>query len=83
MGFLFFLILSVVVFGIVLILSLLRGVSSLFFGRPASSAYSSQRGNTSGYRESSSHNDYHSSKPKKKVFSKDEGEYVHYEEIKD
>ena len=80
MGFLFFLILSLV-FGVILVLSILSKIASFVVGKPSGgTTYSSHKGNS--YRDTSSHNDYHSSKDHKKVFSKDEGEYVTFEEIK-
>lgn len=62
-----------------IILSLVKGIASFLFGRPNTS---------SNNRNYSQRNDYYSQNnysgnDNKKVFSKDEGEYVKFEEIKD
>jgi len=82
MGFIFFLILAVVVFGIMMALTILRGVGSFIFGNPSSS--SQDYNARSGYSGTTKEEHYkNSAKPHRKVFSKDEGEYVKYEEIKE
>lgn len=84
MTFIFFLIFAIVIFGIMLILSLLRGLSSFIFGKPTSSFSGSGYRATSdfsGGRNKEQHNG--TAKTHHKVFSKDEGEYVKYEEIKE
>ncbi|MDR2951443.1 MAG: DUF4834 family protein [Prevotella sp.] len=84
MTFIFFLIFAIVIFGIMLILTLVRGISSFIFGKPSSSFSGSGYQTTSGFsggREKSQHNG--TAKTHHKVFSKDEGEYVKYEEIKE
>lgn len=71
-----FILFSLVIFGIVLISSLVRGIGSFIFG----SRSTTQRNYSSYSDRSSNHYTDHTSK---KVFLKDEGEYVKYEEIKD
>lgn len=83
MTFILFLIFAVIVFGAILLFSLLRGVSSLLFGKQS---YSSGNRRSGSYTENQRHKnntDFYSSKEHRKVFSKDEGEYVSYEEIKE
>ncbi len=83
MTFIFFLIFAIVIFGIMLILTLVRGISSFIFGKPSSSFSGSGYQTTSGFsggRDKSQHN---GTAKTHKVFSKDEGEYVKYEEIKE
>lgn len=75
MSFLIFFILAIFILGVTLILTLVRGVSSLIFGR--SSNYSKTNSYTAREEQ------YDTSQVSKKVFSKDEGEYVSYEEIKE
>jgi hypothetical protein len=75
------LIFAILIFGVMLLLSIVRGVSSFIFGK--SSAYSgSSSGHGSSSRKSSAYNPF-GGQETKKVFSKDEGEYVSYEEIKE
>lgn len=75
MSFILFFIFAVFILVLTLILSLVRGVSSLFFGRSSHSAKARQ---SSGYEHDSS-----KTKSPQKMFSKEEGEYVSYEEIKE
>ena len=75
--FLFF-IFAIAIFGIMLVLSVINGITSFLFGKPnTSSNYRSY----SEKRESDPHRG--ASKVYKKIFSKEEGEYVKYEEIRD
>ncbi|MDR2956165.1 MAG: DUF4834 family protein [Prevotella sp.] len=76
MTLLFFILFAVVIFGVMIILSILRGVSSVLFGKQQTS-YSS--GNYSSTSDNQSYQE--TNKPHKKVFAKDEGEYVSYEEV--
>lgn len=74
-----FIIFAIAIFGVMIILSLVKGIASFLFGRPNTS---------SNNRNYSQRNDYYSQNnysgnDNKKVFSKDEGEYVKFEEIKD
>ncbi|WP_029904724.1 DUF4834 family protein [Prevotella sp. 10(H)] len=78
MTFLLFLIFAIVIFGIMFLLSIVRGVSSFIFGKPSSS-----QGYTSNHASSAGKTAYNNQKSHRKVFSKEEGEYVKYEEIKD
>lgn len=80
MGFFLFLILAIVIFGVMMILSLIKGVGSFIFGKPSSSSFSGYRANNS---YAGTEQEHHASKNRQKVFSKDEGEYVKFEEIKD
>ncbi|MFC4674287.1 DUF4834 family protein [Dysgonomonas termitidis] len=82
MTFLLFLIFAIIIFGVMVLLSIVRGVSSFIFGKPSTShsGYTSNNRYTSGNTSSSGRADTASNK---KIFSKDEGEYVKYEEIKD
>ena len=75
MSLLIFFILAIFIFGVTLILSLVRGISSLIFGR--SSNYAKSNSYTSREQQ------YDTSQSSKKIFSKEEGEYVSYEEIKE
>ncbi|GHV17299.1 hypothetical protein FACS1894169_12280 [Bacteroidia bacterium] len=60
------------------ILSVINGVTSLLFGKPNTS--SNYRGRT----RTQEYDPYkNTSKVYKKIFSKEEGEYVKYEEIKE
>ncbi len=77
MTFIFFLIFSVVIFGVMLLLSFVRGIGSMFGRSPSFGGFSSNH-NTSSDRSG-----YNTSKSNKKVFSKDEGEYIKYEEVED
>lgn len=76
MSFILFFILAVFILVLTLILSLVRGVSSLFFGR---SSYSAKSRDASGDYEQYNQ----ASESSQKIFSKEEGEYVSYEEIKE
>ncbi|MDR1707246.1 DUF4834 family protein [Dysgonomonas sp.] len=75
--FLFF-IFAITIFGIMLVLSVINGITSFLFGKSNTS---------SNYRSHGRKQEYNSpentSKAYKKIFSKDEGEYVKYEEIKE
>lgn len=85
MTFLLFLIFAIIIFGVMVLLSVVRGVSSFIFGKPSTShsGYTSNNRYTSNNNTSSSGQSDYSSASNKKIFSKDEGEYVKYEEIKD
>ncbi|MBD8389736.1 DUF4834 family protein [Dysgonomonas sp. BGC7] len=80
MSLIFFIIFAVMILGVMMLLSVIKGVASLIFRRPSSS-YNAASGNQ--YRSSTSRGDSNSAGESKKVFSKNEGEYVSYEEIKD
>ena len=74
------LILFIGVFGMMIITSLLRGVSSFLFGKNSASS----RSQTNYQKQAKTNSDHQTSPSKtKKLFSKDEGEYVTYEEIKE
>lgn len=75
MSFLIFFIVAIFIFGVTLILSLVRGISSLIFGR------SSNYAKSNNYTSSEQQND--TSQSTRKIFPKEEGEYVSYEEIKE
>lgn len=82
MTFILFLIFAIVVFGVMLVLSFIKGMSNLLFGKSSYSAGNNRYESTNQkqwYHKSESH----TSEPNEKVFSKDEGEYVSYEEIKE
>lgn len=83
MTFILFLIFAIVIFGIMLILSVVRGISSLIFGRPSSSYSGSRQQSKDGFSGGSDRSQHNGSAKTHKVFSKDEGEYVKYEEIRD
>ncbi|WP_296939526.1 DUF4834 family protein [uncultured Dysgonomonas sp.] len=85
MTFLLFLIFAIIIFGVMVLLSVVRGVSSFIFGKPSTShsGYTSNNRYTSNNTSSSGRSEHTSSGSNKKIFSKDEGEYVKYEEIKD
>lgn len=65
---------AILIFGIMLVLSVVKGVSSLIFGKPSY---------TNGNKSSQKQQQYNTSKAHKKIFSRDEGEYISYEEIKE
>ena len=71
------LLLFIGVFGVMIISSLLRGVSSFFFGKQQSASHSQTSKQT---QNNSSHQ---SASKSKKLFDKNEGEYVTYEEIEE
>lgn len=78
-----FLIFAIIIFGVMLVLSFVKGISSLLFGK---SSYSNgnkyyEASNQSRQYEDSTYSS--TSTSQKKVFSKHEGEYVPYEEIKE
>ena len=73
------LLLFLVLGGGMLILAILRGIGQLIFGKPVSS---SQSGYSNANNRKSSNTDTYQS-PQKKVFDRNEGEYVKYEEVKD
>lgn len=81
MTLIFFIIFAIAIFGVMLVLTLLKGIASLLFGRSNTSS------NNKNNRYSQKNNYYsqnsHSGDDNQKVFSKDEGEYVKFEEIKD
>lgn len=81
MTFIFFLLCAIFIFGIMLIFSFVRGVSSFIFGKPSSSA--GYQYNNDSYRESRRSQHNNSAKSNQKIFSKDEGEYVKFEEVKE
>lgn len=63
------------VFGVMVILSLVRGITSFLFGKsPASNSRPNRQQQGS---------DNHNQSASKKVFDKHEGEYVTYEEIEE
>lgn len=75
------LLLLLVLGGGMLLLAILRSIGQLLFGRPTgqSQRYGKKTNNTNDNR-----NDYNqASQSQKKVFDKNEGEYVKYEEVKD
>ncbi len=75
--FLFF-IFAITIFGIMLVLSVINGITSFLFGKSnTSSNYRSHAGRQEDNSRGNTNKAY------KKIFSKDEGEYVKYEEIKD
>lgn len=74
-----FLIFAVAIFGVMLILSFIKGLSSFIF---RSSYIKNDKYASDPYGKDEAFN--HSvSKPQKKVFSRNEGEYVSYEEMKE
>lgn len=77
MSFFLFIIFLVLIFGIVIIFSVLGFVRSIFstlfgFGR-----------RKSNYQTEPNHSGYSQTKQKSKIFEKNEGEYVDYEEVKE
>lgn len=69
-----FFIFAILIFGIMLVLSVARGISSFIGGKPS---YSTNRDSSSQKQQQ------YTSKTQKKIFSRDEGEYISYEEIKE
>lgn len=76
-----FLLFILIIFLVILALgaSFLRGVLQLFTKRPTTGNY---RTESQEYQNRNHQSSYNSSDEHQKVFSKDEGEYVDYEEIK-
>lgn len=73
-----FILLSIVIFGFIFIFSLIKGISTLLFGKSNGVFYQNQ------YQDTNTGNNHANGKQhSKKIFSKDEGEYIGYEEIKD
>ena len=67
--------------------SILRTFKNILFGSGSSGKKGEQRRQTSGYSSdarsnSSVREEYASQVSRKKIFAKDEGEYVDYEEVK-
>jgi hypothetical protein len=60
--------------------SIVRSVRDLFFGSPLSSGKNKQRPAATGKKTSRKQTD--TQEKQKKIFNKDEGEYIDYEEIK-
>lgn len=81
MTFILFLIFAIVVFGVMLVLSFVKGVSSLLFGKSSYSA--GNRYGSANQKQWDHRSESHTPESSDKVFSKDEGEYVSYEEIKE
>jgi len=73
-----FIIFAIAIFGVMLLLTVIKGITSFLFGK--SDAFSGY-----GDRAESQKNRPHdyAGRTYKKVFSKDEGEYVKYEEVKE
>lgn len=83
MTLIFFIILAIAIFGVMLVSSLIRGVTSFIFGKPSSSTFSGYH-QPNGSHTNSNGSQYNNTKEHhRKVFSKDEGEYVKFEEIKE
>ena len=75
----FLLFLLVIFFTIIILgLTFLRGIVKLFIRRPSNNGQ--QR--SSGYREYQNNNNSEQSNNHQKVFTKNEGEYVDFEDIK-
>lgn len=72
-----FLLLFIGLFGITLVMSMLKGIISFLFGKSDTSA---QKRYKSAYSDKNTNSDFNKNK---KIFGKNEGEYVSYEEIKD
>ncbi|NDV94417.1 DUF4834 family protein [Dysgonomonas sp. 521] len=81
MTFILFVICAIVIFGVMFVFSLIRGVSSFIFGKPSS--HSAYQANSESHRENSRSQHNSSAKKHRKIFSKDEGEYVKFEEVKE
>jgi len=76
-----FIIFTVIILGVMFLLAVVRGVSSFVFGKPS---YTTGNKSTNYYNSTTGREEhYNASKSHKKVFAKDEGEYVSYEEIKE
>ena len=74
----FFFILLVFLMGF----SILRTFKNILFGSGSSGKKGEQRRQTSGYSSDARSEEYASHASRKKIFAKDEGEYVDYEEVK-
>jgi hypothetical protein len=81
MALVFFIIFTIIIFGIMLVLSLIRGVASFLSGKPASSSFSGYHQANSSRTESNRSRHDSSAESRHKVFPKEEGEYVKFEEI--
>jgi len=72
LSFLFFIVIFVLVIGLVIISTVLGFIRSIFsFGKRANQTQNTQ------------HQDFEQPTTKSKIFEKNEGEYIDYEEIKD
>lgn len=77
LGFVFFIILFIFVFGFSLIISIIKGIFGIGRNKQAHSTHSGQQTQQNSYNRTT--------KPekRKKVFDKDDGEYVDFEEVKE
>lgn len=80
MKLLFLIILFIVFGGGIIILSLLKGISQLIFGR---SIQNSSGADYHANRSNDCHEGTNNDNTARKIFAKNEGEYVKYEEVKD
>lgn len=80
MGFLFSLIFFVFIVGVVILLFILGFLRSIFSFRRRKEPFAD--GQNFNDQQKDRYNPFKSSKDKKKIIEKDEGEYVDYEEMK-
>lgn len=81
MSLILFFVFSILLLGLVFIITIIKGIASFLFGRSNSST---GRGGSHSYdRGYTQKGDSNSDSESKKIFSKDEGEYVSFEEVKD
>lgn len=73
------LLLLLVLGGGMLLLAILRSIGQLIFGKPSGQSQQYNRKTNSNNRNT----DEQTQQSQKKVFDKNEGEYVKYEEVKD
>ncbi len=91
LGFIFIIIIAVLFIGLALIGSFLRGIFGAGNRRTGQKGYHTTTYNSSNDSQQSNHSYQESETPhnnghpkrRKKLFSKDEGEYVDFEEVKD
>lgn len=82
LGFLFFFILIILIIGVALLAKIVRSIGGL--GRKMTNNATTSEGKPKGTSHSETfHNPTNTSQKKKKIFDKDEGEYIDFEEIKD
>lgn len=73
-----FILFAIIIFVVLSIFSIFRFVLKIFFGKPFSAAR-----NYTNHKRQESSSESETRQSNAKVFAKDEGEYVDYEEIKD
>lgn len=79
--FLFFIFFFIILLGFLAGFSIIRSVRDALFGPSSNSRKTSRQHRTGSGRNTSREQTDNSSRSKKKIFKKDEGEYIDYEEV--